>query len=223
MEPSPAGRINADVWQALYAAGKNDLHYPSEVLVRLGGRYLGRDSPKRILDYGFGTGANLLHFARQGHEMSGVEVSQDAVRLVRERLAAQDLQAGVDAIAPGSRLPFADGYFDVVVAWQVLYYNDRAGWAAAVRELERVAAAGALILVATAAPGDISQLQSEHLEGSQYRSRVAGQEGCILTIPEREELAGFFPGRTLEIGEFGYAFGDIKSRHWIITYRTPKP
>lgn len=214
---------NAEVWQAIYAAGRNDLRYPSELLVRIAARHLAGRPRQRVLDFGFGSGANLAHLAGLGHELHGVEVSGSATALAQAKLQDLGLQARLLMVAPGEMLPFPDGMFDVVVAWQVLYYNDRGGWAAAVRELERVAVAGALILIATAAPGDISQLQSEHLEGSQYRSRVTGQEGCILTIPEREELAELFPGRTLEVGEFGYTFDETRARHWIITYRTPKP
>ena len=64
-----------------------------------------------------------------------------------------------------------------------------------VKEMERVTRRGGLILVATAAPGDVSQVEAEPLGDFVYRSTVAGQEGCVLTIPEREALQQFFPGR----------------------------
>jgi hypothetical protein len=83
------------------------------------------------------------------------------------------------------------------------------------------ASAGALTLVATAAPGDVAQTDSTPIEEFAYRlSSTTGQEGCIVTIPDREALPRFFPGRDLEIGEFGLKAHGTSARHWIVTYRT---
>ncbi|HVZ45353.1 MAG TPA: class I SAM-dependent methyltransferase [Ramlibacter sp.] len=212
---------NAQIWQALYAAGRNDLRYPSDMLVRLSARWWPAGEPRRILDYGCGTGANLAHLARLGHRVQGVEVAQSAVEVASSRLLEAGLSGQVHLVGAGATLPFEDESFDAVVAWQVLYYNERATWSAAIAEIERVAAPGARILIATAAPGDISHRMSQALGDSIYRSQVPGQEGCMLLIPERDELAALFPGRELEVGEFGHEFGGTRSRHWIITYRMP--
>jgi SAM-dependent methyltransferase len=216
-----ADRANSDVWQKLYAEGKNDLRYPNDVLVRLGARMLNKDRDRKILDFGFGTGANLVHFATQGFETYGVEISEHALTLARERLRAAGLFADLHLVRAGQRLKYADYFFDAVYAWQVLYYNSRDGWKSTVAELERVTRKGGLVLIATAAPGDISQLEAEPLGNCMYCSRVHGQEGCILTIPDRDALAEFFSGRQIDIGEFGFQFGGTTSRHWIITYRMP--
>jgi SAM-dependent methyltransferase len=216
-----ADHANAAVWQRLYAEGKNDLRYPNDLLVRLGARLLSKDRDRRILDFGFGTGANLLHFAAQGFETYGVEISEYALARATERLQAAALSGDLHLIRAGQRLPYADCFFDVVYAWQVLYYHSRDGWKSTVGELERVTRKGGLVMVATAAPGDISQEEAEPLGNDMYRSKVLGQEGCILTIPDRETIAELFPGRQIEIGEFGFRFGGTRSRHWIITYRMP--
>jgi SAM-dependent methyltransferase len=215
----PASEINAAVWQKLYSQGGNDLRYPSDVLVRLGSRLFKTNEPLRILDFGFGTGANLLHFASQGLDVHGAEISAHALARTRERLQSAGLAGDLQLIEPGQRLPYEASYFDVVYAWQVLYYNDFDGWRSAVREFERVTRPGGLILVATAAPGDVSQIQAEPLGGHLYRSKVAGQEGCILLIPDRPGLQALFPERQLEVGEFGYHFGHIAARYWIVSYR----
>ena len=74
-------------------------------------------------------------------------------------------------------------------------------------------------MLATAAPGDISQVEAQPLGDHMYRSQVPDQEGCILTIPDKGSLAEFFPGRNIEIGEFGFQIGVTTCRYWIITYR----
>jgi SAM-dependent methyltransferase len=212
---------NARVWQKLYSEGKNDLHYPNDVLVRIGARRFDIGQHKKILDFGFGTGANLIHFASLGFEMYGVEVSEHAMARTQERLRAANLSAELRVIKPGEPLSFPSGAFDVVYAWQVIYYNDRAGWRFTVSELERVTRPGGLIVVAVAAPGDSCYLQSEPLGNDLYRSLLPGQEGCIVTIPEKPELADYFPGRQLEVGNFGFQFGDRTAQFWIVTYQIP--
>jgi SAM-dependent methyltransferase len=216
-----AAQINSRVWRTLYATGRNDLQYPNDVLVRLSARLFNRARDRRILDFGFGTGANLLHVAGQGYEVYGVEISEHALARTRQRLEAAGLGAELRLIGAEDPLPFEDGHFDVIYAWQVLYYSDLQTWQRKVKEMERVTKRGGLILVATAAPGDVSQLEAEPLGDSVYRSIVSEQEGCILTIPEREALADFFPGRQIEIGEFGFKYGATRTRHWIISYRMP--
>ncbi len=218
-----AAHVNSRVWRALYAAGKNDLRYPNDALVRLSAQLFDRERDRRILDFGFGTGANLLHFAGEGYEVHGVEISEHATARTRQRLQDAGLCADLRLIGAEDPLPFESGYFDVVYAWQVLYYSDGDTWQRKVKEMERVTRSGGLILVATAAPGDVSQLQAEPLGDFAYRSTVAGQEGCVVTIPEREALQQFFPGRQLEIGEFGLQYGVTRSRHWVITYRVSSP
>jgi hypothetical protein len=40
-----------------------------------------------------------------------------------------------------------------------------------------------------------------------------------VLIPEHQALADLFPGREIEVGEFGYRLGATKAHYWIITYR----
>jgi SAM-dependent methyltransferase len=208
-------KVNAQVWQALYAQGKNDLRYPNDVFVRCAHRYLGADI-RKVLDYGCGTGANLLHLARCGVEMAGFEISDDALGIVRRRLQEADQTADLQTGVPGAQLPWPDGCFDAVIAWQVLCYNDWLSWHVAVKELDRVLRPGGVFIVATTAPGDMSHRSSQPLGDHLYKSEVAGQEGCVLLIPEEEALSRCFPGRKLEIGEMAYRFDDIVARHWIV-------
>ena len=58
--------------------------------------------------------------------------------------------------------------------------------------IKRVTKPGGLIIVATAAPGDISQVETEPLGNGVYRSRVPGQEGCVLLIPDMQALSELF-------------------------------
>lgn len=215
--------INARVWKKLYAEGKNDLLYPNDSFVRVFSRlFSGATKPLHILDYGFGTGANLIHLAQKGHRTAGVEISADALAVTQKRLTALNLASDLSLTTPGAKLDFPDNCFDVVMSWQVIYYNDWKGLHAIVQEFERVTRPNGTIIIAMAAPGDISQVLADRTAEDVYISRVPGQEGCVLVIPEKEQLPSIFKSANLQIGEFLFDNQGAVSRHWIITYNVEK-
>jgi len=100
------------------------------------------DRRPRILDVGCGTGANLLMLSQYG-DAEGVDISEDALSFCRER--------GLDKVrlAAGEQLPYEDGTFDLVTAFDVVEHmdDDLAG----LREMRRVLRPGgrALLFVPT--------------------------------------------------------------------------
>ena len=96
------------------------------------------DRRPRILDVGCGTGANLLLLSKYG-EAEGVDVSEDALAFCRER--------GLDRVrlGAGEELPYDDGAFDLVTAFDVVEHmdDDLAG----LREFRRVLRPGGRVLL----------------------------------------------------------------------------
>ena len=63
---------NALKYENLYKAGHNH-SYPNLDFVRLERKFLRYKSKVRILDYGFGTGENLIHLLKNNYDVYGVE------------------------------------------------------------------------------------------------------------------------------------------------------
>ncbi|HXB66512.1 MAG TPA: methyltransferase domain-containing protein [Solirubrobacteraceae bacterium] len=99
---------------------------------------LGLPPRARILDAGCGSGRNMVDLARRG-TVTGVELSPTSAEVARGR--------GVGEVVEGSvlNMPFADDTFDLAVCLDVIEHlpDDRA----ALRELRRVLAPGAPLLV----------------------------------------------------------------------------
>jgi SAM-dependent methyltransferase len=92
----------------------------------------------RLLDAGCGTGRNLVEFGPLGRA-SGVDPSPDAVSFCHQRGLDDVRVAGLED------LPFGDDEFDLLLACDVLeHIEDDTG---AMRELRRVAAPGARLLI----------------------------------------------------------------------------
>ena len=96
------------------------------------------DRRPRILDVGCGTGANLLMLSNYG-DAEGVDISKDALAFCRER--------GLDKVklGAGEELPYDDGTFDLVTAFDVVEHmdDDLAG----LREMRRVLRPGGRVLL----------------------------------------------------------------------------
>ena len=137
-------------------------------------RRSGMPASPRILDAGCGTGANLAEFGRLG-EAWGVDPAPEALAACRARGLENVEQATLGA------LPFADGSFDLLLATDVLEHVRDDG--AALRELRRVAAPGALLLVTVPAH---PRLWSAHDEALHHVRRYRRRE-----LLERVRAAGW--------------------------------
>jgi SAM-dependent methyltransferase len=91
----------------------------------------------RVLEIGVGMGADFLRWARAGAVATGVDLTERAVALTRERLASEGLAAADVRVANAECLPFEDGSFDLVYSWGVLHHtpDPRRAIAEAVRVL----------------------------------------------------------------------------------------
>jgi ubiquinone/menaquinone biosynthesis C-methylase UbiE len=100
-----------------------------EVLTRLLG-----DGSGSLLDVGCGTGSYTAALAERGWEATGVDISEDMLRLARAR--------GIRAVhADATSLPFGDASFDAAIS--VFTNTDVDDLAAVVREIARVLRPGA--------------------------------------------------------------------------------
>ncbi|PIQ55542.1 MAG: hypothetical protein COW02_02885 [Comamonadaceae bacterium CG12_big_fil_rev_8_21_14_0_65_59_15] len=216
-----AVQSNSKVWEGIYSQGKGLLSYPNESLVRLTYGLLRPELHKQILDYGFGAAANLIHLARRGFAMSGVEVSPSANDIAKKRCAQENIQVDLRLFVGGT-LPFDDASFDAVIAWQVLYYNNWESFFTAIREIERVLRPRGVFIGTMAGVGDISHQMGKPLGDCEYISGVPGQEGAHLLIVEKEDLQRCFPNRLITVGEFYYQFDAAQSRHFIVSYQKPE-
>lgn len=100
-----------------------------------------------VLDVGYGRGEFLLHCARAGATVSGIDYSEDACRIARETLSAV---SGADIRLGDCRsLPFADESFDRVFSGDVIEHMTFDDAVKAVQEMKRVLRPGGILLIHT--------------------------------------------------------------------------
>jgi SAM-dependent methyltransferase len=128
----------------------------------------------RTLDLGCGEGRVARDLTAAGHTVTGVDVSPTMIRFAQEADPGGDYR-----VADAARLPFADGEFDLVVAFNSLMDID--DMPAAVREAARVLASdGHFCLCITHPMRDAGGFEDErfvitedYLERRQFELEVA--------------------------------------------------
>lgn len=136
------------VWEQIFASrpwGK----YPPEAIVRAVFINFGKMTPRdgvRILDFGCGPGANTWFMAREGFRVSGIDASPTALRLTRDRLAAEGLDAELKHGDFTLGLPWPDGHFDGVIDSSALCCNPLPAIRRCVSEIHRVLRPGGTLI-----------------------------------------------------------------------------
>jgi len=112
--------------------------------LRTGGR-------QRALDLGCGAGRHVVLLARHGYETYASDFSPAAVEHCRQWLRREGLAATVME-ADMADIRFPDGFFDLIVAFNVVYHTTRAGMERMAALLRRKLRPGGCLFVTLKSP-----------------------------------------------------------------------
>lgn len=166
----------------------------------------------RVLDAGCGTGGTLQRL--QGYAFAaGIDACEEALELCRKRGLHELVQGSV------AEMPFADGSFDLILSFDVLYHRKVKDDMAALKEFRRLLKPGGRLLVRLPA---YNWLRGSHDEAVHTRQRYDAAE-----IRRKMSQAGFqvervtyantvlFPIAALKrLGEMAFGWGggsDVKA------------
>ncbi|MFC2136516.1 methyltransferase domain-containing protein [Bacteroidota bacterium] len=127
------------VWEKIFSSqswGK----YPPEELVIFISRHYGKELNKKeikILDLGCGTGAATWFIAREGYDAYGVDASETGIKIAKERLKSENLNATF-TVQDFIDLDYPDNYFDCVVDVMALLANNLDNLQIIMKEINRV-------------------------------------------------------------------------------------
>ena len=109
---------------------------------------LGLGAGMRVLDIGCGSGEFVALAAELGADTSGIDAAEGMLAVARRRAPAADLRAG-----PMESLPWPDGTFDAVTAFNALQFA--ADFRTALAEAARVTRPGGHIAICNWSSGDL--------------------------------------------------------------------
>ena len=100
----------------------------------------GRD----VLEIGVGAGTDFVNWVRTGARATGVDLTERAIELTRERLSLERLHADL-RVADAEQLPFGDASFDIVYSYGALHHSPDT--ARAIGQVRRVLRTGGTAIV----------------------------------------------------------------------------
>lgn len=130
-------------WNQLWStpAGREGWIEPEHEVVQLANDLFLRRGARAALDLGCGVGRHALALARIGFSTTAMDLADAGLEQVR--LAAEAERLAVTVVpAPMTDLPFADGSFDYVLAFNVIYHGRPEIVATALKEVRRVLRVG---------------------------------------------------------------------------------
>ena len=126
---------------------------------------------KRVLDLGCGIGRHVILMAGNGFETYGIDLSQAGIEQCRQQLATGKLNADL-TLGEIRALPYDDGFFDFVMAWNVIYHSRRKDMRDVIKEIHRVLRVGGLFyltLISKKSPwyGNGNEVETDTFENAE--------------------------------------------------------
>lgn len=100
---------------------------------------------QKVLEVGVGAGTDFIQWVRAGAKAYGIDLAEEAVEHVRNRLRIYGLSAEEVRVADAENLPYPDNTFDLVYSWGVIHHTSDT--IKALKEIIRVTRIGGTIKI----------------------------------------------------------------------------
>ena len=192
-----------NIWDKIYESP--DGWYPNEFVVRFLAKYikkrtgltsyhLRRPDVKRVMDLGCGSGRHVIMLAGEGYETAGIDSSLNAISFAHCWLEHEGLKADLK-VGTAQNLPWADDFFDVVIAHGVLDHMTRNDALQALRELNRVLRAKGLLYLSLASTDEYSFGKGEAIDPFTFRLTEGDEAGLIQRFFTIDQIFAFLETR----------------------------
>ncbi|MFX1517912.1 MAG: class I SAM-dependent methyltransferase [Promethearchaeota archaeon] len=81
-----------------------------------------REGVRKVLDLGSGVGRHTILFAKEGFDVYGMDPSPSGFKYTLKWIERENLSPQL-ILGEMSQLPFINGSFDLIVAWNVIYHG----------------------------------------------------------------------------------------------------
>ncbi len=211
----------AAFWEARYAHGLVYGTEPTSVARRLVGVFR-TQGVRSILEAGCGSGRDALLYAREGFDVTGTEISDNALRWARERARADGLRLTLlkDELAE-TALP--QGSFDATVAVHLIHLQPAAVRLTMVNQLWRLTRDGGIIAMANYSTGEPGYATWDPWLESNTR---VDPKGKLVHFFDPDELRALLPSARFDLLTFEEVdlaevpdSGPVTHREWLTIAR----
>lgn len=135
-------------WNTIYQRegakfSSNLNHWPSLV------SFFKTQNCKGILDLGCGAGSHALKLAKQGFEVTGFDISEEAIEVAKNLFRKKRLEGKFVVGSMNQQFPFADNSFDSVLSLRTINHNTKEQIEFTISEILRVLRPGGYLFLTT--------------------------------------------------------------------------
>ena len=208
-------------WNQVYSKTFGGQWYPDEGVVRFTARYLQRRvgidvydrkrQTKRVLDAGCGNGRHVVFFAEQGFDVCGIDISEEAIEIANAWLGKRGLKAHLE-VGDILKLPFENGYFDVIISYGVLDHITFSEAKRIMKEIGRVVAKDGYMYITLRSTEDSECGRGEKTGNNTYVLQEGYERGIIQHFFDLEEIKELLTGfRIFDIELYEEKFPEVYS------------
>lgn len=187
---------NQKEWLKLHTEKRHQPRYPMGDTVS----FVFRNFPKngKILDLGCGAGRNMKFLAENGFDAYGCDYSSSGIEASKALLLEYKLKGDLQVASVG-KLPYEDDFFDGLICYGVLCYNDKNTVEKAADEIYRVMKKGSKAYIVVRNLDDYRYETAKKIDKYQTiiqeedASRAAFKEnGMFMYFFDKEEVKRVF-------------------------------
>ena len=174
---------NVRKYDELYKSG-HDHSYPNLDLVRILSNYI-KPKKSNILDYGFGSGQNIIHMSRLNFEkIYGIEASTEAIKLIKKKI--RKIKKNNIIISKLSftdkSLPFENNFFDNIICTSVFsLLGNKMNIIYLVNEFYRILKPGGKLIIDINGPYSLFQKKGKFINEDTYQSYIKNKSQKVFT------------------------------------------
>jgi SAM-dependent methyltransferase len=117
---------------------------PEPFVIRMLPRFK-NEGLRKVLDLGFGLGRHSILLAKEGFEVHGIDTSPTGLQFALQWAERENVTLHL-ALGEMSQLPYASGFSDLILAWNVIYHGTVEYIRRTVAEMERCLRPGGYLL-----------------------------------------------------------------------------
>ncbi|MFX0066661.1 MAG: class I SAM-dependent methyltransferase [Candidatus Hermodarchaeota archaeon] len=188
-------------WDDIYKKELRGIWYPILGIIRFTARYLKRKigielyetkkETKRIIDLGCGNGNHVVFFAEQGFDVSGIDISEEAIEIARAWLNMRDLKADLQA-GDIENIPCPDQSFDVVISHAVLDHIPFEKAKKVMEEIKRILVPGGYVCISLRSIEDCEFGRGKEVEYHTFVLEEGYEKGVIQHYFDFQEIKELF-------------------------------
>jgi SAM-dependent methyltransferase len=150
-------------WERIFRSAGHVLPEPASQVIKFADSLKER-GVRSVLDLGCGSGRHVVHMAQKGLQVTGLDNAPTGLRLTREWLHQENLEAILVLADMYRPLPFEKDSFDALLSTQVIHHALLVDVIATAQEIERLVRRGGIILVSVPAGREIALDGHESIE-----------------------------------------------------------